>query len=452
LLLLLGVLPPIGCGLASGPKVDSESHFLDCTSETDCSGVAGATCANGWCVDVESGDRIQPNAIDGTTGDALAPGELLGVSCTLSDLLPSPTIDDQAALNRLEGCENIYGHLDLTFAADLRPLHALRNVFGGLTIRPELQPQSSLEGLENLELVSGEVDLMRLSVPSLQSLAALRSVVANSQGGGLWIEESAGFRDLSGLEGLADLRELFLNGLPDLVSIDALRLPGRLDTIALQDVPRLSSAEALRSVGVVHEVVLRNTGLERLDLLTRLSIRNLTIADNLLLTDATGIGADGQLELAGNAQLTTLTLRPQIHGLQTLNVYDNPSLQSITGPDQLPSLDTLFVSENPALATLSLPGLQSLNDLMVSRNPSLASIDLPLLTGPVLNLVVVSNGSLPPESLFPIASRARNAKLAGNQGEAIGLDPCPYQRDGYCDAAPIDSLCAPHTDRFDCAN
>ena len=145
-------------------------------------------------------------------------------------------------------------------------------------------------------------------------------------------------------------------------------------------------------------------------------------------------------------------MRQQINGLQVLNVSDNPSLQSITGPDQLPSLNTLFVSENPALATLSLPGLQRLDSLRVQRNPSLTSIDLPLLTEPMESMVVVSNGSLPSDSLFSLSTHARNVKLAGNQGQAVGLDPCPYQRDGDCDAAPIDSLCAPHTDRFDCAN
>jgi len=257
---------------------------------------------------------------------------------------------------------------------------------------------------------------------------------------------------LSGLERLAELNELIVTDLPNLVSIDALQLPGRLEWIALGDVPRLSAAEALRSVQAVDTLILSNTGLAHVDMLARQSIRSLSLINNSRLTDATGIGAVEELELRGNAQLTTLALPQSSTGLQTLMVYANPSLLSITGLDPLPFLAALRVRENPALATLRLPGLQTLRDLDVVRNPSLSSIELPLLLEPVQNLVVVSNANLPPDSLVPIASRARNVKVAGNQGEAIGLDPCPYQRDGFCDAPPIDNLCALGADQVDCGN
>ncbi|MEO8181165.1 MAG: hypothetical protein ABI895_20195 [Deltaproteobacteria bacterium] len=433
----------LACGIVRRPEAEGELYLLDCTSAADCSAVAGATCAKGWCVDVETGDRIHQNALDSRTGDV--------GSCTVSEQVPNPPVEDQAALDVLEGCEKLYGDLDLRFAADLRPLHALRNLLGRLTIRPEQEPQSSLEGLENLELVSGGLQLTRLAVPSLKSLAGLRSVGA-PPGGGLSIAQSTGLRDLSGLERLAELNELIVADLPDLVSIDALQLPDRLEWIVLQDVPLLSAAEALRSVRAVDTLILSNTGLGQVDMLARQSVRSLSLVNNPRLTDATGIGAVEELELRGNAQLTTLALPQRISGLQTLMVYANPSLQSITGLDQLPFFGALRVRENPALATLRLPGLQTLRDLDVVRNPRLSSIDLPLLIEPVQNLVVVSNANLPPDSLFPIASRARNAKVAGNQGEAIGLDPCPYQRDGYCDAPPIDNLCALGADQVDCGN
>jgi hypothetical protein len=51
-------------------------------------------------------------------------------------------------------------------------------------------------------------------------------------------------------------------------------------------------------------------------------------------------------------------------------------------------------------------------------------------------------------SIFSITGRARKSKLAGNQGDPLFLDPCPYIRDTYCDE--LDSICAPGTDRYDC--
>jgi hypothetical protein len=445
-LLWLGLLPPLGCGLARGPRVDSESHFLDCTSETDCAGVPGATCANGRCVDIQSGDPIQARALDGSTA-----GDPAGASCILQEIIPSSSIADQATLGLLEGCETITGDLDLSFSADLRPLYALREVRGAFTLHPDNAPLSSLEGLERLELVSGGLALSRLALTSLKSLSQLRSVGVRSAGG-LWIEDSPGLRDLSGLEGLADPSQVILNKLPDLVSIDALQLPGKLAWLALQDVPQLSSAEGLRSVGVVDTVILVNTGLERLDVLARQRIRSLSVTGNSRLIDVTGLAAVEQLELSGNALLSSLALPQRINGLQTLTIERNPLLQSITGLDQVSFLDALQVRDNPALAIVRLPGLESLSRLDVARNPSLTSIELPVLIQPVQKLVVVSNTSLPPSSLFSIAGRAVAAKLAGNQGEPRGLDPCPYLRDDYCDAAPNDNLCARGTDQFDCGN
>ena len=67
----------LDCGIARGPKpeVDSESHFLGCTSDAQCSGIAGSTCAGGWCVDVETGERIGLNAVGNEQWDTIAPDD-----------------------------------------------------------------------------------------------------------------------------------------------------------------------------------------------------------------------------------------------------------------------------------------------------------------------------------------------------------------------------------------
>ena len=104
----------LDCGIARGPKpeVDSESHFLGCTSETDCGGVAGATCAGGWCVDVETGERVGTNALGDGNWDALPPG-----SSAEEDFPDGP---------RLEGAPTAAG-VPLTIERTEEPLNYFRS-------------------------------------------------------------------------------------------------------------------------------------------------------------------------------------------------------------------------------------------------------------------------------------------------------------------------------------
>jgi hypothetical protein len=51
-----------------------------------------------------------------------------------------------------------------------------------------------------------------------------------------------------------------------------------------------------------------------------------------------------------------------------------------------------------------------------------------------------------------MAAGAFQSKIAGNQGQPTGFAPCPFEHDGYCDAAPKDTLCAEGTDPVDCSD
>jgi hypothetical protein len=157
-----------------------------------------------------------------------------------------------------------------------------------------------------------------------------------------------------------------------------------------------------------------------------------------------------ELIVDSNPQLTAVSLPAQAQPLISLEVTGNPSLQSIDGGEDLTWLSSLAVRDNPLLQTIHLPWLQSLGSFQVIRNASLSSIELPLLTEQVQDLTVVSNPSLSVPSIFSITGRARKYKLAGNQGDPLFLDPCPYVRDNFCDEPPVDSICAPGTDRYDC--
>ena len=470
----------LDCGIARGPKpeVDSESHFLGCTSETDCGGVAGATCAGGWCVDVETGERIGTNALGDGNWDALPPGSsaeedfpdgpwlegaptAAGTSpdgsvaapidgpappaspCYTSSVQPVPPFQTQAALNRLADCDTVYGDLTITFDADLRVLHSLHTLLGTLDIRPLARHITSLAGLENLEVVSGDLRLQGVS--SVAPLASLQAVGARS-GQGLMVQEG-NLRDLTGLEKLTSLHSLVLLDLPALVSLEGLPSPTGLESLILSRVPALATLPPFAA----EQVTLDGTGFTSLASLEGMRIGELAVLNNPLLVDAT-ISSVAKLRLEGNPVLSLLTLPAQAEPLESLEVIGNPSLQSIVGADELVYLDSLSVRENPVLQTINLPWVQELNTFQVIRNTNLVAIDLPLLVQAVEDLTVVSNPNLSMPSIFSITGRARKYKLAGNQGDPLFLDPCPYIRDSFCDAPPVDSICAEGTDRYDCGN
>lgn len=421
------------CGIARGPSVDSESHFIGCSQDVDCAGLAGGTCSNGHCVDVV-GDEANASVADPSELSPEPPSAPTksGAACSALNL-PFP-ITDQATLDQLEGCEEIDGDISLAFEADLRPLHALRRLHGGLWIGGAGSPgHSPLEGLENLEVV--QRDLM-IGGPSLTSLASLRSLRSVGDGGpgaagtyGLTISGSA-LRDLTGLEGLAVLGYLSISQASELVSLEGLQLPRQMSNVWLNDLPQLRSTGALSSVSEFERLYVSNTGLSRLDLSAAQRIGLLSLTENPALADVTVPASE----------------------MQRLEIRSNPVLRSVAGVEQLASADTMNISENPALGALGFAGLQSVRLFEVLRNPALQALEAPLLREQVAKLVVVSNTSLPPESLTPMAGHAKRAKLAGNQGESVGLDPCPFVGDGYCDEPPTDGLCAPDTDRLDCRN
>lgn len=477
------LLLQLDCGIARGPKpaVDSESHFLGCTSETDCGGIAGATCAGGWCVDVETGERIGNNALGNQQWDTISPddpaadfptnGEWqdgIGLNppaaatppggsveepldglyppplpCYTSSYEPVPPYENQQQLNRLAGCEKIYGDLTITFDADLQALSSLRSLFGTLTIDPASEPLSSLAGLENLQLVSGNLILSNLGVSSLASLTGLQTVGAE-QGLGLTLMGAPRLRDLSGLENLRALDSLNVIGLPRLSSLSGLGSLGRkMQVVMLQSLPALGGEIPI----LADTLTLDNTGIVSFSALQGAS---LTLSNNLQLTDVAVYNVD-QLVLDHNPKLVSFTLPASAAtAMSRLEVIGNASLQSIVDAGQLTTMGFLTVNENPVLQAVSLPWLQSLNVFQVIRNPSLASIELPLLVQQVEDLKVVSNSSLSMSSIFSITGRAKKYKLAGNEGDPLFLDPCPYVRDTFCDEPPVDSICAPGSDYYDC--
>jgi hypothetical protein len=120
-------------------------------------------------------------------------------------------------------------------------------LFGSLSVHPLVSTQRSLEGLEGLELVQGDLRLSSLEVASLASLARLIAVGARP-GQGLVIEAAPTLHDLSGLEQLSQPAQPqhYWRGRPR--EHRALQLPSVMERVVLANVPRLTSIASLSSV------------------------------------------------------------------------------------------------------------------------------------------------------------------------------------------------------------
>lgn len=431
---------------------------VGCSGDGDCAGIsASARCSSGWCrvpsPDVAL-DRTPPLPENPVPVDVTPPtpeGSSAFSDCVVSD---DTVMEDQRNLDALEGCGVIYGDLVISFAADLRPLYALRRVIGRLHISPPAgSGLGSLEGLENLERVEGGMSLASFEGTSLASLSRLTSVATEPRLSELTLIDCPNLQDLSGLQGVVDLRKLWVSGMPQLTSLNPLTLPRRMESLILDSNPRLTDIDAVRSVDQINTVILASTGLSSLGALTNFSrIYALQIASNPLLVDTSALAGLEVIEtfsVTQNDRLQTLVAPAGAFNLGDALVEANAALVTISGMANVSTMRSLRVTANPLLGALSLPSLEAVESLEVSNNARLAALDLARLSGPVGSLVIVSNPALPPP--LELSSFADNAKIGGNQGEAVGLDPCPWIRDFRCDEPPTTNLCAAGTDTSDCS-
>jgi len=231
-----------------------------------------------------------------------------------------------------------------------------------------------------------------------------------------------------------------------------LKLSRQMGDVVLYANPLLTDLTALQPVTAISDLVLFDSALENLDAFAGVRrVANLTLEQNGRLTDARallGLQALQSLTLTGNAQLATLGLSVYLSGLQQLRI-SRTSLTRLSGLDHFTTLDYVSVVENAELGALSLLGLESLPSLELIRNSNLQQLGLG--NARVRDLVVVSNANLAPSQVEAVAGNALQSKVAGNQGQATGLAPCPFENDGYCDAEP-NTLCALGTDLADCSN
>lgn len=460
--LLLASLLAAGCGSRSGLRCVGDLCQLGGTASV---GVAGGGGAGG-------DGEIPPVSIPPSED----PSELPSEQPSASRCGPSSTFVGSAVVNRrseLEGladCRTVDGDLTINlFGEDIGELRELRTVTGTLL----LSLSGSLEGLERLEHV-GSLVLEQLDVPTLEPLANLRTIARAPRGAGeLRIQGLRRQRDLQGLGGLQEVREIVIAEAGSLESLDGLGVPGHLDLIAVSNSPAIVDISALTALISVDDLVLQGlgitnlTGLHNLAEATSIALRDLPALSHIRalqnvtrlrslelravalakLDGLEGLRSLNDLVVQSNPDLRHMNALSSLERLSHVLVTDNPLLQALPGIERVDELQVVNIERNPALALgpyflgvteiqfLSFidnpsllyiegfAGLQRARSIEVRQNPSLETINLQALAS-TSDLTITCNPSLPESSLEPLRAVSGVATFAGNLGSVIGCtDP-----------------------------
>ncbi|MBK7830063.1 hypothetical protein [Nannocystis sp.] len=350
--------------------------------------------------------------------------------------------------------------------------------------------------------------------PALKQLPAWPSLVRI--GGSLSISANSELGTVQGFPALTELgRGLYVAENPKLATFElggALTVAGSV-FFALN--PRLTRIAGLATLEEVeHDVYIGdNAALEVVEMLALAEVRgDLQVANNLSLREAkfsslrsvagtwsvahnsalkslTGFAALERAWLVSiddNSALTELEWTSTFEVVTSLNIVDNERLERVTGGPAVhlapttqvtiagnsvledivgftgvKSLDGLTIEENAALLAVSgWSGLASISGrgLSIARNPTLTGPDgwFPDLAE-ASALALFGNASLEPmtvDALLAHVAVEGATRVGDNKGESTILDPCPWPRDGICDAAsgrygPGTALCL--LDWEDCA-
>lgn len=318
------VISLLGCQPAAEPSIDAD---------TDGSSDGGTFLP---------GDDAGDGSADATADDTTE-----AVGCDPDSVAPP-----YATLDDLVGVE-IAGDLSLYHATadDLAKLTCLRKVEGNLIIREtELV---SLEGLENLESVSGLLEL----------------------------RFNHALTDIDGLAGLQHVGTLHLWNNDVLADASGITQLQTASAISIQVNPELS-AISLPQIEVLDYVSLYKGSLQSLDFTSLGSVGSMSIK-GLPIADLDGFPAleevQGGLTLGELPELATTSGLASLRAIaEHLQLLELPALTDVDLPE-LESVQRIYATDNPLLASISMPRLEQIADLTLVRQPSLATF--PDLTG-----------------------------------------------------------------------
>ncbi|HTV20531.1 MAG TPA: hypothetical protein VMG12_17730 [Polyangiaceae bacterium] len=381
-----------------------------------------------------------------------------GSNCPMQ-LLAQVEVESQRELDALSGCTSIEADLSIYpfEGVDLTPLTALTRVGGMLTLGdPYTDPPplgfQSLRGLESLRSVGG-LSLRGVLAPSLEVLDGLRELT-NSNGiaptsGFVFIDQCPALENLEGLDNLRGLLGFVAKGNPRLTSLRGLQVPSAMNQVEVWDSP-VVDIEALAPLTTVQYTLwFMDTGLIDTSALANVSsVDQLQFYRNAALRDLgglSGLTSVGSLNVIENASLPAVRSLSRLTTANSISVSSNSALTEI-GP--FPALELLHdatITDNGALKRVAaLAEIESMYQIDVSRNALLDELDLGRLVSVEYSLRVTHNPLL--DSAGVPRPTPGAIIIGGNLGEAVGLDPCPWTGNTFCEAAPFDNLCAPGTD------
>ncbi|HKO94570.1 MAG TPA: hypothetical protein VJU61_25625 [Polyangiaceae bacterium] len=429
-------------------------RFLGYLARAVIVGLAASGCEQGSALRARPGGEATP--IEGA-----APDDGLKV-CPPHEGAPGLEygVSRQNHIDEYEGCEIIDAGFRISpfEGADLRPLRAVREVRGRLTIGDRYTGDHgfpSLEGLEGLRRVQGltlaGIQARDLSV--FRNLERIDDAERTSYEGGSSLEilQAEGLVDLQGLENVRGLYSLLVFESPALRSLQGVHLEPHpndqggaiIANTPVEDFADLTAQTHLGSLSLVH------TPLQSLDPFRSLrSVSRLLLQDNPLLADVAVLGQFEsllRLEVTSNPLLTTLPDLPLVHDLAVVQLRSNPLLTHAPGFPGVTSLVELLVAGNPLLERLdALPALERLENGTISSNQHLLGFDFGSLLEVTGTLHVQDNPELDASALAAVQGRI---KRSGNRDQTPTLmSPCPWADDEECDEPPDSELCAEGTD------
>lgn len=268
------------------------------------------------------------------------------------------TFDTQTQIDNFQtdypSCSEIEGNVlikndDIT---NLIGLNVLTSIWGRLRFY-DCDVLSSLEGLENITSIGGDLDIYGSSdlLTNLTGLDNLATI-----GGGLNINQTDALTSLTGLENVTTIQ-------------------GYLQVSGNESLINLTGLDNLISVGenmwIGENTVLTNlTGLESLVAIEEgFEIYTSSLTSLSGLENLSSIGGGFKISYSNSlSDLSALSNLTSIGGY--LEIYDNANLSSLTGLDHIASgsITGLTISEN---ASLAICHVQSVCDYLANPNGSI---------------------------------------------------------------------------------
>ncbi len=260
------------------------------------------------------------------------------------------TLSSQAEVEEFakESCKVVNGDLEIIYnissptldpIVDLSMLTILSEIRGDLIIKDHLLHLTSLRGLENIALITGDLVIENNSrLNNIDDLGDLRRV-----GGFIQIKDCRELRSLEGLHRISRARRLFIRNCDKLVNLKHLQNLRIIDEyLRIHNNDGLSSLNGLQNISSVGSVVdiIGNSRLESLTGLSGLSM--------------VGTPSSANFTVKGNDRLRSL------HGLENLVLRGNLYIQDCSALATLEGLENLDAS---LLNIFILSGNSRLEDL-----------------------------------------------------------------------------------------